>query len=151
VPTYVCQISKDQLSSEQKDALAAAICHRHSEATGAPSYFVQVVIDESDLKTRYLGKERSDSHIWVRGDIRAGRTKIQRESLIRNIANDVSAIANIPADEVWVYVCNLDPTDMVEYGQILPEPGKEQGWFDNLPEALRTRLLALGMPNDFTL
>jgi len=71
--------------------------------------------------------------------------------LIRNIASDVSKIAKIPADEVWGYVCSLDPTDMVEYGEVLPEPGKEQEWFNNLPNSLQARLKTLGENVDFIL
>lgn len=54
-------------------------------------------------------------------------------------------------DEVWVYVCNLEPTDMIEYGEVLPEPGKEQEWFDKLSPKVKSRLLELGQSNHFSL
>ena len=34
-------------------------------ATGAPSFFVQVVIEESDTTRRYLGGKLSGAHIWI--------------------------------------------------------------------------------------
>jgi hypothetical protein len=61
-----------------------------------------------------------------------------------SIMRDVSAIAKVPEESIWVYLCNLEPTDMVEYGHVLPPPGKEQEWFESLPAPLQTYLKALG-------
>ena len=41
MPTYVCYLPRDRFSPDQKRQIADAITFRHSEATGAPSYFVQ--------------------------------------------------------------------------------------------------------------
>jgi phenylpyruvate tautomerase PptA (4-oxalocrotonate tautomerase family) len=43
----VCAVPPKFLSDDQKNQIAAAISHRHGEATGAPPSFVQVVIEES--------------------------------------------------------------------------------------------------------
>jgi phenylpyruvate tautomerase PptA (4-oxalocrotonate tautomerase family) len=144
VPTYVCSVPPKSLSNDQKDQIAAAIGRRHSEATGAPSFFVQVVIEESDTTRRYLGGELSGGHIWIRGDIRAGRSEAVRGALMLAIMKDVSAIAALPEASIWVYLCNLEPTDMVEFGHVLPRPGEEQAWFESLPSALQTYLNRLG-------
>ena len=51
-----------------------------------------------------------------------------------------------------MYVCNLEPTDMVEYGHVLPRPGQEGAWFDSLPAKLQAYLRSLGVTRDnFTL
>jgi hypothetical protein len=39
---------------------------------------------------------------------------------------DISAIASVKEDRIRVYLCNLVPTDMIEYGHVLPQSGKEQ-------------------------
>lgn len=143
MPTYVCSVPPKTLSDDQKDQIAAAIGRRHSEATGAPSFFVQVVIEECDTTRRYLGGKLSGAHIWIRGDIRAGRSEAVRSSLILAITEDVSIIAAVPAASVWVYLCNLEPTDMVEFGHVLPRPGEEQLWFEGLPPALQSYLNGL--------
>ena len=88
-----------------------------------------------------MGRKQSSNHIWIRGDIRAGRSEQVRESLISNIAADVSTIAKTSLDNVWVYVCSLAPTDMIEYGHVLPRAGMEQEWFDNLPASLKAHIL----------
>lgn len=144
MPTYVCSVPPKILSEEQKGQIAVAISRRHSEATGAPSFFVQVIVEESESAKRYLGGEPADAHIWIRGDIRAGRSEEVRGQLMLNIMRDVSAIASVREEAIWVYLCNLEPTDMVEYGHVLPQPGKEQDWLESLPPSLQTYLKALG-------
>jgi 3-hydroxyacyl-CoA dehydrogenase, NAD binding domain len=41
---------------------------------------------------------------------------------------------------ISVYLCNLAPKDMVEYGHVLPQPGEEAAWYDRLPELLQDYL-----------
>ncbi|WP_367185698.1 4-oxalocrotonate tautomerase family protein [Mycobacterium sp.] len=55
VPTYVCSVPPSLLDPSQKTELAKAITNRHSQATGAPPFFVQVVIREDQTEQRYLG------------------------------------------------------------------------------------------------
>jgi phenylpyruvate tautomerase PptA (4-oxalocrotonate tautomerase family) len=143
MPTYLCYLPRDRFSQDQKGQIARAISFRHSEATGAPSYFVQVVIEETRAD-RYLGGEHTSDHVWIRGDIRAGRTEQQRTSLMIKMMQDISRITGVAQENVWVYVCNLEPTDMVEYGHVLPPPGQEKAWFDGLPASLRSYLAELG-------
>jgi len=61
-----------------------------------------------------------------------------------HIMRDVSQIAGVNEDSIWVYLCNLEPTDMVEYGHVLPAPGDEQAWFEKLPQSLKDYLAGLG-------
>jgi phenylpyruvate tautomerase PptA (4-oxalocrotonate tautomerase family) len=152
MPTYVCSVPNGKLNDAQKQQIAVAISKRHSEATGAPPFFVQVVIEEEGNAKRFLGGTATDHHIWIRGDIRAGRTEEQRAQLMLNVMNDVSQITGYASDDIWVYLCNLAPTDMVEYGHVLPKPGEEQSWFESLPLLLRKYLESLGIQEkDFQL
>jgi phenylpyruvate tautomerase PptA (4-oxalocrotonate tautomerase family) len=148
MPTYICSVAPNILTDTQKSRIAAAISKRHGEATGAPSFFVQVVIDESPTKTRFLGGSPADQHIWIRGDIRAGRSEDVRQNLMLNIMRDVSRITSMKERDIWVYLCNLTPTDMVEYGHVLPQPGQEKAWFENLPAELKAYLSNLGVDQE---
>ena len=144
MPTYVCSVPADLLSPEQKRSVAQAITRAHSEATGAPQFFVQVVIEEGKFTDRFLGGQRATDHIWIRGDIRAGRSEEQRKKLMLQIVKEVGQIAGVAEDLIWVYLCNLAPADMIEYGHVLPAPGAEQAWFEGVPQALRDYLISLG-------
>jgi len=152
MPTYVCSVRPGLIDETQKAEIARAITRIHHEATGAPTYFVQVVIEEKANTVRYLGGEPSHNQIWIRGDIRAGRAVEQRRTLMLEIMRSVAVIAGVNEASIWVYLCNLDPTDMVEYGHVLPAPGQEKAWFDALPDELKEYLSTLGTKRDgFTL
>jgi|SRR5271155_2284905 phenylpyruvate tautomerase PptA (4-oxalocrotonate tautomerase family) len=148
MPTYICAVKTGLLNDEQKQRIASAITRLHSEATGAPTWFVQVVIDEQEPRQRYLGGQPADHHIWIRADIRAGRTGEQRQRLMLSIMRAVSEISGVEESAIWVYLCNLAPDDMVEYGRVLPLPGKEEAWFEALPPELQRYLTSLGVEKE---
>src|ERR1700743_2091713 len=100
MPTYVVSIPPQSLTDVQKGDVAKAISGRHHEATGAPPYFVQVIIEDRVHSTSYLGGERTDDAIWVRGDIRAGRTEEARTQLMLAIMGDIAEIASISKERV---------------------------------------------------
>jgi phenylpyruvate tautomerase PptA (4-oxalocrotonate tautomerase family) len=149
MPTYVCSIAPNTLTDEQKMQIATAISNRHSEATGAHPFFVQVEIDENPRRTRYLGGSPANAHIWIRGDIRGGRSDDARQRLMLSIMRDVASITGLKEQDIWIYLCNLAPIDMVEYGHVLPPPGSEKVWFENLPADLKTYLMQLGVQQHY--
>ncbi|XBS70184.1 tautomerase family protein [Acerihabitans sp. KWT182] len=152
MPTYVCSVPKQLLSAQQKASIAQSITRAHQNATGAPAYFVQVIIEERENSALFLGGEPQGEHLWIRGDIRAGRDAGQRAGLMQTILSEVARIANVEPSRVWIYLCSLEAEDMIEYGHVLPLPGQERQWFEALPAALQQRLLALGVDKDgFTL
>jgi hypothetical protein len=72
--------------------------------------------------------------------------------MMLRMMDEVSGITGVKKEEIWVYICNLAPTDMVEYGHVLPKPGEETAWFDGLPKALQDLMIKLGTTKEtFTL
>jgi phenylpyruvate tautomerase PptA (4-oxalocrotonate tautomerase family) len=152
MPTYVCSVLENSIDDHQKEAIAEAIARVHAEETGAPKFFCQIVIEEKKATNRFLGPSRASGQIWIRGDIRGGRTEGQRTRMMLRMMDEVSRITGVKTEEIWVYVCNLVPTDMVEYGHVLPRPGEETAWFDGLPKSLQNHMKELGTTRDeFTL
>lgn len=152
MPTYVCSLAEGSVNDHQKAAIAEALTRVHSEETGAPPYFVQVVIEEKKRTERFLGGSQVSGQIWIRGDIRAGRTDAQRTTLMRRMMEEVGRITGAKDQDIWVYLCSLAPTDMLEYGHVLPKPGEEAAWFGSLPQALQDYLQSLGTTKEnFTL
>ena len=137
MPTYICTIAEGQLSQNQKAAIASEITRIHSEVTGAPSYFAQVVFHEIKSGNHFMGGVplRHDT-LFVHGHIRAGRTDESKHILIVRMTGAVAEVASLPATGVWVYIAELPARQMVEFGQVLPEPGGEEAWTKSLtPEA----------------
>jgi hypothetical protein len=46
---------------------------------------------------------------------------------------------------VWVYLSELPPNQMVEFGHVLPLHGEEVEWSAALPEAEKARLEKIGI------
>ncbi len=46
MPTYICTITEGALSQNKKAEIASKITQIHSEATGAPAYFAQVIFHD---------------------------------------------------------------------------------------------------------
>lgn len=152
MPTYVCSVLENSVDDHHKGTIAEAIARIHSEETGAPIFFCQIVIEEKKPANRFLGPSRASSQIWIRGDIRGGRTDAQRTQMMLRMMDEVSRIATVKKEEIWVYLCNLAPTDMVEYGHVLPKPGEETAWLDGLPKSLQDHMQKLGtIRENFTL
>ena len=89
---------------------------------------------------RYAAGKLSDSQIWIYGDIRSGRPVEKRCLLINKFVEGVSKIANVPKTDVWVFLNNLEGSDISEWGVILPESGGESEWFNSLPKELQEKL-----------
>ena len=103
MPTYVCSLAEGSVNDDQKEAIARALSGIHSEVTGAPPYFVQVVIEEKKPTQRFLGGMRVSGQIWIRGDIRAGRTEEKRNAMMLRMMEEVGRIAGVQDQDIWIY------------------------------------------------
>lgn len=144
MPTYVCSARAGAISSDQRERIARSITEIHHEVGKAPRYFVQVIFNDLNASSHFIGgSEAPADQIWIRADIRAGRTQAQKEALMNRIAAEVSEIAGGSRESVWVYISDIPGPSVMEFGQVLPLPGEEDAWFAKLPPALQERLRAL--------
>ncbi|MGY3693345.1 phenylpyruvate tautomerase PptA (4-oxalocrotonate tautomerase family) [Bradyrhizobium sp. USDA 3240] len=139
MPTYTCTSAQGRLSAEQKGRIAGEISRIHAEVTGAPSYFAQVIFSDVTPGNWFMGGVPvAHDHIFVYGDIRAGRAAVDKTRMIKLMADAVGAAAGVDSKRaVWVYLNELQPRQMIEFGHVLPEPGDEPAWTDALPETDR--------------
>ena len=144
MPTYACSTTTGRLTSAQKLEIVKAITAIHHEETGAPRYLVQVIFYDIAPGSHYIaGQLAPAGQIWIRGDIRGGRTDEQKHRMLSRLLQDVSKISKIGEDEVWVYLSDIPAQNIAEYGRVLPAPGAESVWFEALPGTLRERLRPL--------
>ena len=141
MPTYVCAAAAGRLTSDQKAEIVRSITAIHHEETGAPRYLVQVIFYDVAPGSHYIaGRPAPADQIWIRGDIRGGRTEEQKSRMLSRILQEVSRIGEIAKEEVWVYLSDIPAHNIAEYGRVLPVPGAEDAWFATLPASLRERL-----------
>ena len=144
MPTYVCAAAAGRLTPDQKTEIVRSITAIHHEETGAPRYFVKVIFDDVAPGSHFVaGRPAPADQIWVRGDIRAGRTDEQKAQMARRIMQDVSKASGAAEEAVWVYLCEIPAANIAEYGRLMPLPGSEDAWFASLPDALQEKLRSL--------
>jgi phenylpyruvate tautomerase PptA (4-oxalocrotonate tautomerase family) len=141
MPTYVCYAHQGAITSEQKAEIAAGIARIHSRFTGAPIAFTQCIFRSLERDEHFIGTQPAPSTgLFVTGHIRAERSSSTKNHILVGITDLLVRVLTVPRSVVWVYLNDLAHTDMVEFGRVLPEPGGEQRWLDELPASLRDEL-----------
>lgn len=144
MPTYIVSSTTGLLTDDAKAGIAREITRAHSSATGAQGFFAQVMFSDIPQGYHFMGGVKIETgQIFVHGHIRAGRTPEQKAQLLADILQSVERITGMQRRFIWAYISELPPENMIEYGQVLPQPGTEREWFEALPEAERKYLLSI--------
>jgi phenylpyruvate tautomerase PptA (4-oxalocrotonate tautomerase family) len=149
MPTYVCTVREGQLSPDQKSRIAAEVTRIHSEVTGAPTFFAQVIFEEVKPGNHFMGgvplvHDQLYDQIFVYGRVRAGRSIQDKLKMIKLMAEAVGEAAGVRRTGVWIYIAELPPRQMIEYGYVLPDPGDEEVWTNALPKEDREFMQSVG-------
>ena len=141
MPTYIVKYSNFNLSKKQKNLIAKGITKTHSKFTGANTFFAQVLFQKNEKNSHYMGgKTIKTKEIFLNGQIRSGRSAKVKKKLILGLRQILTKYAELKKDFVWVYIEDLLPSQMIEYGEVLPKSGKEKDWFNSLSSDLNQRL-----------
>lgn len=141
MPTYVVSTSDGILTEEVRQAVAGLITAAHHEEMLGPGYLVQVLFLGIPPTSRYVGSRAAPStQVWIRADVRSGRTLKQRTLLLQRLTREVAEACRISREDVWIYINELQAENMVEFGSILPIPGKEPEWLVAQSAELRAHL-----------
>ena len=144
MPTYTVTNSNFNISSKQQKRLAEGITKVHNVVTGANTYFAQVIFNKTKKNNHFMGgKKVKEPSLFLLGQIRAGRSKEVKDKLISDLKHVLVKNSKLDETQVWVYINDLPPSQMIEYGAVLPESGKEKKWFANLPIKLKKKLAAI--------
>jgi phenylpyruvate tautomerase PptA (4-oxalocrotonate tautomerase family) len=144
MPTYTVNYSGVELTPDQKDRIAQDITKTHNSETGANRYFAQVIFYEVAFGNHYMGgKPVAEPQLFLHGQIRAGRTPEVKHKLILGLKDALVSVSGLDSMHIWVYLVDLDPSQMIEFGEILPKSGKEAEWFACLAPRLKEKLAAM--------
>ena len=145
MPTYTVTNSNFTLSSKQQNNLAEGITKVHNVVTGANTYFAQVIFNKTKNNNHFMGgKKVKEPSIFLLGQIRSGRPKKTKDKLISDLRDIIVKNSKLNETQVWVYIVDLPPSQMIEYGEVLPESGKEKEWFSKLSKKLKKKLSKIG-------
>ena len=141
MPTYTVTNSNFNLTAKRQKDLAQGITKVHNIVTGANTYFAQVIFNKTKKNNHFMGgKKVKEPSLFLLGQIRAGRPKKIKDRLISDLKNVLTKKTKLDETQVWVYIIDLPPSQMIEYGAVLPESGKELQWFKGLSNKLKKKL-----------
>ena len=144
MPTYTLTNSNFKLKDSQQKEIAKGITKVHNVVTGANTYFAQVIFNKTKKDNHFMGgKKVKEPSLFLLGQIRAGRSKKVKDKLISNLKDILVKKSKLDETQIWVYIVDLPPAQMIEYGAVLPESGKESEWFRNLSSKLKKKLLSI--------
>ena len=139
--TYTVTNSNFNLTAKQQKDLAQGITKVHNVITGANTYFAQVIFNKTKKNNHFMGgKKVKEPSLFLLGQIRAGRSKKIKDRLISDLKKILVKKTKLDETQVWVYIVDLPPSQMIEYGAVLPESGKELQWFKGLSNKLKKKL-----------
>ncbi len=142
--TYSVYYAGISLNTHQKFTLAQKITKIHADVTGAEAYFAQVIFKELDLHDFFIGGVLLDQpHIFLSGQIRLGRSEQIKKQLLVEIEIAIQMTVKLASHQIWVYLDELSPSLMIEYGQILPSVSNDNAWFLTLPDSVQKKLTKL--------
>ena len=141
MPTYSVFYSNLKLNQKIKKKIANGITKVHRDITGANSYFVQVIFINNKKNNHFMGgKEVYNNQIFLHGQIRSGRTTIVKKELILKLKDVLIKSSKLEKENIWIYILDLKPDQMIEYGEVLPKSGQEKKWFNKLDKSLQKKL-----------
>jgi phenylpyruvate tautomerase PptA (4-oxalocrotonate tautomerase family) len=139
MPVYQCYSPKGFLTKPIKAEIADEITTIHTNATGAPDLFVNVLFLDLPDGDCFVARKPA-THSYIFGAIRHGRDLETRQAMLRELSRMWTRLTGQPEAEVLVSLSEAKPENAMEAGLILPEPGDEERWFDQN----RTKLTELG-------
>lgn len=142
--TYSVYFAGVSLSTHQKYAIAQGITKIHAEVTGAEAYFAQVIFKELDIHDCFIGGVLLDEpHLFLSGQIRSGRSEQTIKQLLVELEISLQTTSKLAGHQIWAYIAEVPPGQMIEYGQILPAVGDDKVWFSTLPANIQKKLIYL--------
>ena len=142
MPTYVVTAPEGRLSGEQKRRIASDITQVHCTVAVAPAYFAQVIFHDVPQGNYFVGGQplQGVDHVYVHGQIRAGRDSATKEKLVLALMHAVAEAGALGTHQVQIYVVEVPARQIAEPGQLLPLPGGEAAWWDAVPAELRKHM-----------
>lgn len=124
MPLYIVA-TRTTLNHRTKTLLTDVITATHCSMTGAPEMLTSVIFATS--------RKMRDTHsICVMGSIRAGRTSALIAALSSTLRTAVSQAMLCAPAAVDLRLVELPAAWIMEYGEIVPEPGEEAAWLARL-------------------
>lgn len=110
--------TKEPLSNDQMEELAIVITNIHCRLTSTPEEFVNVIYHNNVPL-------RKDVALSLMGNVRKGRTVEMNNVLSLTLKENISKWLEILFDKIELSLFEVPASQVMEGGEIFPEPGEE--------------------------
>lgn len=115
--------------------IAEEITRIHTEATGAPRSFVNVVFQELPAGRIFTAGAPAPTSV-IGGTIRAGRDSEVKRGMLTELSAMWERITGRSQRELLVGLTDIEADQAMEAGLLFPQPGEEAQWFEDNRERL---------------
>jgi phenylpyruvate tautomerase PptA (4-oxalocrotonate tautomerase family) len=124
---YQCHVPAGSLDADTRGALAEAITNVHAAVINTPTMAVNVVFTEYEPTAFYTGG-RPNSVSVINGTLRAGHDSSVRGELLTKLSASWCSVTGHQPHQIFLCLNEVDPTNSMESGMMLPSFGEEAGW-----------------------
>lgn len=124
--------SPKSLSETTKQQLVDLFTDAHCNIMVAPEQFVHVVFFEG---IPLLENKR----LYIHANVRLGRSQDQIDKVCEAFITGCSKILEVPEDDIYINLMEIDGKWAMEGGFVMPSPGEEDEWMDKVNKALAER------------
>jgi O6-methylguanine-DNA--protein-cysteine methyltransferase len=66
-----------------------------------------------------------------------------KKQLLVELIIAIQGATRLAGNQIWAYIVDIPPGQMIEYGQVLPAVGDDSVWFSTLPASIQKKLIYL--------
>lgn len=141
MPVYKCYSPKGLLTQSAKSQIAEEMTEMYCDATGALPSWVKVLFHELPEGECFSAGKPAAAQSLILAINRHGRDLETRQAMLRQLVQIWTRNSGQSDADLWISVTEVDPTNVMDAGLFIPEPGHEREWF----EENRARLAELGI------
>ena len=107
------------------------------------SYYANIEGHSGYVKDKRTGAVLNTNNEEIEAAKKRKADRLNKDKEIADLKNIIVKTSKLDETQVWVYIIDLPPSQMIEYGAVLPESGREKQWFMGLSNKLKKKLSAL--------
>jgi phenylpyruvate tautomerase PptA (4-oxalocrotonate tautomerase family) len=127
MPLYTCTTPEGTLSTTERAVVAAEITRIHTTHTGAPASFVRVMFQTLPPDSMFSAGKAA-KNVFITAIIRAGRSTEVKARILNDVWCMYKKVTGVADDQILIALTDMPPSNGMEFGGIVPEPGHEAEW-----------------------
>lgn len=131
MPVYSLTSHK-KIPKAKKLELVNLFTDAHCSIMIAPEQFVHVIFSDGI-------PVRENKTLYIHANVRAGRADEAIKKLCQTLSTECANILQVGEEKIHINLMEIDAKWAMEGGYVMPGPGEEDEWMENVTKALAER------------